>query len=77
MKSIKIGREEYDIFSGDYILDNGAVFQFCSGDNRVLKQKNFSNYRSLRIPKSRLKEIPFNNMKKKTYPNGNVKYFFD
>lgn len=77
MKSIKIGREEYDIFSGDYILDNGAVFQFCSGDNRVLKQKNFSNYRSLRIPKSRLKEIPFNNMKKKLTQMVMLNIFFD
>lgn len=76
MKSIKIGRKEYTILPGDYILDNGAVFLFCSGDNRILKYEKFSSYTFLRIPKSRLKEISFNNMRKKTYPNGNVKYFF-
>ncbi len=39
METIKIGRTEYEIKKGDYILDNGACHQFCSGDNRSLEKK--------------------------------------
>lgn len=46
---IKIGRNIYQIKKGDYILDNGACLQFCSGDNRTLKQSGFDSYKSLSI----------------------------
>jgi hypothetical protein len=49
MATIKIGRKEYEIKEGDYLLDNGLSIQFCSGDDRVLKGKGFVFYRNLKI----------------------------
>ena len=47
--TIKIGRKEYPINSGDYILDNGACLQFCAGNARTIHQEGFNCYTSLRI----------------------------
>jgi hypothetical protein len=49
MATIKIGRKEYEIKEGDFLLDNEACIQFCSGDNRTLKREGLDSYRSLRI----------------------------
>lgn len=35
-KIIKIGRYEIEVRKGDYLLNNGACIQFCSGDNRAI-----------------------------------------
>jgi len=64
MKTIKIGRKTHEIKKGDYILFNQACYQFCAGDNRGLKMEGYTKCTSLVMPKSRLKEIDFNNMKK-------------
>jgi hypothetical protein len=36
---IKVGREEYEVKKGDYIVFNGACYQFTAGDLRCLKFK--------------------------------------
>ena len=64
MKTIKIGRKTYEIKKGDYILFNQACYQFCSGDNRTLKVEGWNRYSNLVIPKSRMKEIDLESMKK-------------
>ena len=64
MKTIKIGKKTYKIKKGDYVLYNGACYQFCAGDHRALKYVGWSMFSNLRIPKIRLKEIDFENMKK-------------
>jgi hypothetical protein len=64
METIKIGRKEYNIQKGDYILYNGACYQFCTGDNRTLKMEGFNQYTSLTVPASVVKKIPFENMVK-------------
>jgi len=64
METIKIGRTEYEIKKGDYILDNGACHQFCSGDNRALERKGFNAYRNIVIPKTLVKKINFDKLKK-------------
>lgn len=80
MKEIKIGRAIYQIKKGDYILDNGACFQFCSGDFRVLKRKGWTAFNSLRIPNSTINKINLEDTEKfdKTeHPSGNtiLKYY--
>ena len=64
MESIKIGRKTYDIKKGDYIHYNGACYLFCAGDKRNLKWDGRYQRNNLMIPKSRLKKIPFDKMKK-------------
>lgn len=67
LATIKIGRIEYEVKDGDYILFNGACHQFCSGDGRALKYKGFDKYSSLIIPKTTVKKIPFDKLKKEKY----------
>ena len=72
MKSIKIGRQTYDIKKGDYIMYNGSCYQFITGDKRTLgyeRYSKFSRITSLEIPKSRLKEIPFDQLEKRQSGN--------
>ena len=64
LDKVKIGRKEYDVKSGDYILYNGAVYQFCAGDKRTLKQQGFDTLNSLQIPITMVKKIPFIRMVK-------------
>lgn len=64
MNKIKIGRKEHKIKSGDYIMYNMACYQFCTGDGRDLTFKYYHGRSSLVVPKYRIKEIPFDEMKK-------------
>jgi len=64
METIKIGRKVYDIQKGDYIMYNQVCYQFCSGDGRILKMQGWNKHPCLLIPKIRIKEIPFDKMKK-------------
>lgn len=57
MREIKIGRRIFEIKSGDYILYNGACYQFCSGDKRELYFEGWTYRTSIVIPKSVLKKI--------------------
>lgn len=59
LSSVKIGRKEYQVKTGDYILYNGASYQFCSGDGRTLEFKGYNQYANLRLPALMVKEIPF------------------
>lgn len=43
MQKIKIGRSEYDIKTGDYIMYNGNCYQFCTGDGRVSEMKELTD----------------------------------
>ena len=36
INKIKIGKKEYEVQKGDYILNNGSCWQFVAGDRRVL-----------------------------------------
>lgn len=67
MKSIKIGRNEYEIKKGDYILYNGACYQFITSDKRMLKFKNHQKIDALTIPKTTIKKIPLDLMQKKSF----------
>lgn len=62
MKTIKIGRKEYDVKKGDYVQYNGAVYLFCAGDGRTLKREGWDMYTYLHIPKSVLKKIELKSM---------------
>lgn len=56
LKEIKIGRETYKIYPGDYIMDNGACLQFCT-NGRVLKYKDWTKHTSLVIPKTTFSKV--------------------
>ncbi len=68
METIKIGRREFKIQTGDYVLFNGSVYQFCSGDGRILYHHKFDRYRHATIPASVLKKIPLSTMQSKKIP---------
>jgi len=64
LSEIKIGKHTYKIKKGDYILYNEACYQFCTGDKRTLKFRNYTSYTSLTLSKTMISKIPFNLMKK-------------
>jgi len=66
---MKIGRTRNEIKPGDYVIFNGACYQFCSGDGRPLKTKGWYSQKNLVIPKTRMKQIPFDELKKVTTGN--------
>lgn len=79
METIKIGRETYEVKSGDYILDNGACHQFIAGDGRTLKMAKYISYSNLVIPKTLVKKIPFIRMTKVSFERDGmsfVKWYF-
>lgn len=79
INSIKIGRKEFKIQKGDYILFNQSSHQFCSGDGRILFQKKFDSYTYIRIPKTTVKSIPLDKLEKveSVSMGANItKYFF-
>lgn len=76
MSAIKIGNKEYTIKGGDYILYNGACYQFCAGDGRVLKKERYTHYTTLRLPDAMVKKIPFDKMQKQNYESDLIRWFF-
>lgn len=79
LSEVKIGRKEYQIKNGDYILYNGACYQFCSGDGRTLKLERYTQYTNLRLPDAMVKKIPFDDMQKQNYKSSGmdlVRWFF-
>jgi hypothetical protein len=79
LSAVKIGRKEYPVKKGDYILYNGACYQFCSGDGRTLKLERYTQYTNLRLPDAMVKKIPFNDMQKQNYKSSGmdlVRWFF-
>jgi hypothetical protein len=68
MQKIKIGRNEYDIKTGDYIMYNGSLYQFFTGDGRILKYgSGFTHHRNLVVPMTTIKTIDFDKMTKVEY----------
>lgn len=53
MATIKIGRNNYEIKAGDYLLNNQACIQFVTGDRRPLRRRGFDIDRSLRVATGR------------------------
>lgn len=79
LSAVKIGRQEYPIKKGDYILYNGTCYQFCSGDGRTLKLEQYTQYTNLILPDSMVKKIPFDDMEKQNYKSSGmdlVRWFF-
>lgn len=67
IQSIKVRRREYEVKKGDYIVYNGICFMFNSGDNRVLEYKGFEKTTYITLPKSTVKTIPFEKLKRGEY----------
>ena len=63
METIKIGRKTHSIIKGDYILFNGACYQFIAGDGRTLDFKYYTSISNLVIPKTLLKKIDLTKLK--------------
>lgn len=79
VNELKIGRTTYPVKSGDYILYNGACYQFMAGDGRTLKQEGFTGYSNLKMPITLIKKIPFIKMTKVSYVKEGmelVKWYF-
>jgi len=67
LRSIKMRRTEYEVKKGDYVVFNGACFIFHTGDNRVLEYKGFEKTTYVTLPKSVVKTIPFEKLKREEY----------
>jgi hypothetical protein len=72
LAAVKIGRKEYSVKKGDYIIYNGICYQFCSGDGRTLKLERYIQYTNLRLPDTMVKKIPFDLMEKQNYKSSGV-----
>jgi hypothetical protein len=74
---IIIRGKSYQPQKGDYILDNGACKQFCTGDKRILIQEGFDSYDSIVLTKAAIKQINIAGMRTKVGSNNCQYYFFD
>jgi hypothetical protein len=61
---IKYYRQEVESKKGDYVLFNGACYQFCAGDERKLWFEGYHNVTSFPLSQKMLKQIPLGTMKK-------------
>jgi hypothetical protein len=61
---IKYYRQEVESKKGDYVLFNGACYQFCAGDKRKLWFEGYHNVTSFLLSQKMLKQIPLGTMKK-------------
>lgn len=66
LSEIKIGRKLIPIRKGDYIQFNESLYLLIAGDMRIFYTSGLDHYSHIEIPKSRLKQIPFEKMKQKT-----------
>lgn len=70
--SLKIGRNTIEIETGDYIMYNGAGYQFMRNDKKKYSRWD-KNSNNISIPKSAMKQIPFDKMQKKEVDMHGVK----
>ena len=64
MKTIKAGRKIIEIKDGDYLLDNGHIWQFIAGDGRELYRKDFYVFSHVQISGAVRKTIDLSRLKK-------------
>lgn len=80
--TIKVGRREFVIKRGDYILDNNVCFQFITGDRRTLYHIKIGRYNqgstNIQLPKKLVKIIDFESLKLAEKPDHNqtLKYYY-
>ena len=63
MKTFKIGKKEYEIRYGDYLLDNDRSIQFVTGDGRMIFGNGFERNNSIALSKTALKQFDMTSMK--------------
>lgn len=74
---IKCGRHEYELKEGDYILDNGACYQFIPKDNSLLPCGKWERLSSVRVSKKEFNRIIVHqNFKIKIGSISKMKYYF-
>jgi hypothetical protein len=73
---IIIRGKSYQPQKGDYILDNGACKQFCTGDGRELYFKKWTSYSSIVLTKAAIKQINIAGMRTKVRSNNCQYYYF-
>ena len=76
MTTIKVGRKEFEVKSGDYLMDNGGCIQFCSGDGRALVWEKYSSLTSVLLSLAAIKKIDFKQLRHKNQRVGVDLYFF-
>lgn len=64
MRTIKVGRKIIEVKDGDYLLDNGACWQFVAGDGRELYRKDHYQFSHVRISGAVRKTIDLSRLKK-------------
>ena len=73
---IKVGRKEFEVKSGDYLMDNGVCIRFFSGDGRALVWEKYSPLTSVLLPLAAIKKIDFTQLRHKKHRVGIDLYFF-
>jgi hypothetical protein len=75
---IKCGRYEYELKDGDYILDNGACYQFCPKDNSLLPWGTWHRVGAVGVSKKEFARITIlpNIIKKKSKQYSFCTYYF-
>jgi len=59
-----IRKKVYEVYTGDYILFNGACYQFCTGNKRALGFEGYHSYYSIPLTAKVLKSIDLNLLQK-------------
>jgi len=63
----KIRKREIETKKGDYILFNGACYQFCTGDKRQIYFDGWHSVNSILLTKKVFNEIDFSELIKKEF----------
>ena len=65
LKSIKIGRKEYPLKKGDYIIGSKDKYSLYAGDNRTLRSERFTRFPNISLTKKAVKELKLETLRKK------------
>lgn len=71
---IKIGRHTVEVKNGDYVLFNGAVHMFCSGDKRIIRRDGFTTYSHIPVSIRFITQHKVKSFRKEDYTEGGVKF---
>ena len=78
LKSIKIGRKEYPLKKGDYIINSENRYTLYAGDGRTLKSKKYIDHSYISLTKKTVKGLKLENLcAKKIYRTTPFSQVFD
>ena len=73
---VKIGRNIIQVKTGDYVLWNGACYQYFAGDRRTLVTKGWDSFFALEMAKGVFNKLDQTQMRVVKKSEDFIKYYF-